>query len=233
MAKEAEVNETPRLGVKYGIIAPEKSGKTMLIGRMVDTLVVSTDNKAFKGKTPHFRVPKYEGFKKLIDTIGEKLDAYEAKYGKLPRNLVIDSVTHLANNMEKHCKDKYTGWAQFDVLGKDIMAFNAFLEDDILPLGINVIFTSHCQFDQNENRYVIASPGNFGKNGSWLSVTDEASFIEMKSGKRVIHHYTMKYPCRTHHYDTLPESEDCDTFDINAHIEMLESSNHEASEWAI
>ena len=221
-------------GIKFGIVAQENSGKTTLISKLADTLVVSTDNKAFKGKIAHFRYSHYQGIEHLINTIGDKIEAYEAKYGKLPRNLVIDSVTHLANNMEKYANEKAKN--NFDVyamLGKDIMAFNAFLEDEIIPAGMNVIFTSHCQFDPDSGGYKIAAPGNFGKNGSWLSVTDEAGFIEKKQNKRIFHFSTMKFPCRTLHTEDLPESVDLDDFDINKHIELLESSQSESEEWTI
>jgi hypothetical protein len=220
-------------GIKYGIVAMEKSGKTTLISKLEDALVVSTDNKAFKGKIPHFRYSHYEGLDHFINTVGAKLEAYEAKYGKLPGTLVIDSVTHLANNMEKYANDKFTGFTIFSNLGKDVMGLNAFLEDAIIPEGINVIFTSHCQWDVDSNSFKIAAPGNFGKNGSWLSVTDEASFIELKGNKRIIHHSTMKFPCRTLHATEIPESQDLEEFDINKHIAMLSNSLEEAEEWTI
>ena len=156
-------------GIKFGIIALENSGKTTLISKLEDALVISTDNKAFRGKVPHFRYSEYEGMEHLLGTIGEKLEAYEKKVGKLPRTFVIDSVTHLANNMEKYWNEKATGFNIWSNLGKDILEFNAFLEDRILPEGINVIFTSHCQYDPDTTKYKINAPGSFGKNGSWLN----------------------------------------------------------------
>jgi hypothetical protein len=68
-------------GIKLGIIAMEKSGKTTLISKLNDALVVSTDNKAFKGKIPHFRHSTYNGLDDLINTIGDKLEGYEARFG--------------------------------------------------------------------------------------------------------------------------------------------------------
>ena len=219
-------------GIKFGVVATENSGKTTLISKMTDALVVSTDNKAFRGKVPHFRVSEYAGIDELLNTIGMKLEAYEEKFGKLPNTLVIDSVTHLATNMEKYWNEKATGFNVWSGLGKDILEFNAFLEDRIIPAGINVIFTSHCQYDPDTQKYKINTPGNFGKNGGWLSVTDEAIFIEIKGSKRIVHHRTMKYPCRTLQ-DTTPDSLDMDEFDINAHIALLESGSVESEEWSL
>jgi len=219
-------------GIKLGIIATENSGKTTLISKLEDALVVSTDNKAFRGKVAHFRYSYYEGLEALIGTIGEKIEAYHEKFNKYPRTLVIDSVTHLQSNMEKWANDKFTGFNIWSNLGKDILGFNAFLEEEIIPAGINVVFTAHTQFDADTAKYKISSPGQFGKNGSWLSVIDEAIFLEVKGNKRVAHHKTVKFPCRTLQED-LPDSEDVDSFDINKHIDLLEASVTESEEWSL
>lgn len=219
-------------GIKLGIVALENSGKTTLISTITDALVVSTDNKAFTGKVPHFRYSTYEGLEHLLGTINSKIESYAEKFKKLPRTLVIDSVTHLANNMEKYWNEKATGFNVWSGLGKDIMAFNAYLEDIIIPEGINVVFTSHCQFDKDTAKYMIAAPGNFGKNGSWLSVTDNAIFLEVKGGKRLVHTNNSKYPCRTN-LANLPESYTIEEYSLNDHIEALEANNTESEEWTI
>lgn len=219
-------------GIKLGIIALENSGKTTIISTLTDALVVSTDNKAFTGKVPHFRYSTYEGLDHLLGTINEKIEAYGEKFGKLPRTLVIDSVTHLANNMEKYWNDKAAGFAIWAGLGKDILAFNAYLEDTIIPEGINVVFTSHCQFDKDTSKYLISAPGNFGKNGSWLSVTDNALFLEIKGTKRSVHHTNPKFPCRSNLGD-IPESQDISEYSLNEHIAALESNVSESEEWSI
>jgi len=219
-------------GIKLGIVALENSGKTTLISRLEDALVMSTDNKAFRGKVPHFRYSEYSGMSNLIDTIVEKLEAYENKVGKFPRTLVIDSVTHLANNMEKYWNEKATGFNIWSNLGKDIMDFNAYLEDRIIPEGINVVFTSHCQYEAETGKYRISAPGNFGKNGSWLSVTDEARFIEVKGNKRIVHFKTLKFPCRTLQ-ENVEDFYNMEDYDINADIAALERESDASAEWSI
>lgn len=219
-------------GIKLGIVALENSGKTTIISTIKDALVVSTDNKAFTGKVPHFRYSTYEGIDHLLGTINEKIEAYVSKFNKLPRTLVIDSVTHLANNMEKYWNEKATGFNVWSGLGKDILAFNAYLEDVIIPEGINVVFTSHCQFDKDTAKYTINAPGNFGKNGSWLSVTDNAIFLEVKGGKRMVHHTNTKFPCRSNLAD-IEESVEVSLYDINEHISALEANNEESEEWTL
>lgn len=206
--------------------------KTTVISKLQDALVVSTDNKAFVGKIPHFRYSTYEGIDSLLGTIEEKIESYISKFGKPPRTLVIDSVTHLAVNMEKYWNEKATGFNVWSGLGKDITALNAYLEDVIIPNGINVVFTSHCQFDKDTARYTISAAGQFGKNGSWLSVTDNASFLEVKAGKRTVHHTNPKFPCRSNLAD-IPESQSVEEYDINEHIAALEAASTESDEWTI
>ena len=217
-------------GVKFGIIATENSGKTVLVSKLKDALVMSTDNKAFKGKVAHFRYNNYEGIDSFIDTCTAKLEAYKEKYEDYPRTFVIDSVTHLQNNMEKYANDKFTGFTIWSTLGKEILAINDFLED-IIANGINVIITAHTQYDPDTQKYKINSPGAFGKNGSWLSVLDEAIFIEVKANKRIVHFKTMKFPCRS--LQDLPDSMDLNDFDINKHIEVLENVAEESQEWSL
>jgi len=217
-------------GIKFGIIATENSGKTVLVSKLKEALVMSTDNKAFKGKVAHFRYNNYEGIGDFIDTSTTKLEAYKEKYGDYPKTFVIDSVTHLQNNMEKYANDKFTGFNIWSTLGKDILAINDFLED-IIANGINVVITAHTQYDPDTQKYKINSPGAFGKNGSWLSVLDEAMFIEVKANKRIAHFKTMKFPCRSLH--DLPDSLDLNDFDINNHIELLESTAEESQEWSL
>lgn len=219
-------------GIKLGIIALENSGKTTTISSIKDALVVSTDNKAFTGKVPHFRYSTYEGLDELLGTISSKIEAYQEKFNKLPRTLVIDSVTHLAVNMEKYWNEKATGFNVWSGLGKDITAFNSYLEDVIIANGINVVFTSHCQFDKDTARYQISAAGQFGKNGSWLSVTDNAVFLEVKGGKRTVHHTNPKFPCRSNLSD-IPESQPIEDYDINAHISALESAVEESDSWTL
>ena len=217
-------------GIKFGVIATENSGKTTLISQIKDALVVSTDNKAFKGKVAHFRYNYYDGIEDFTNTITEKIEAFNEKFGHYPSTLVIDSVTHLQSNMEKWANDKFTGFNIWSNLGKDILAINDFLED-IVAEGMNVVITAHTQYDADTAKYKIQSPGQFGKNGSWLSVLDEAIFIEVKNSKRIVHYKTMKFPCRT--LQDLPDSIDLSDFDISDHIKLLESSIEEADEWSL
>lgn len=218
-------------GIKLAVIAKEAVGKTTVISGLEKALVVSTDNKAFSGKVAHFRVSEYNGLPLLIETIVKKVGAYQEKYKELPKTIVIDSVTHLANNMERWASDKFTGFAIYSNLGKDILAFNHFLETQILPAGMNVVLTSHCQLNTDTGRYEIAAPGAFGKNGSWLSVVDNSIFIEIKGTKRVVHTNSMKFPARSN--IDMPESIPMEEYNINDHIALIEAAKMESEQYSI
>jgi len=155
-------------GIKLAIVALENSGKTTLVSKIKDALIVSTDNKAFKGKVPHFRYSEYNGIEDFTNTVMSKLEAYNEKFGNYPKTLVIDSVTHLQANMEKWANEKFTGFNIWSNLGKEILLVNEFLES-LAEEGINIVFTAHVQFDPDTARYKIQSPGQFGKNGSTTS----------------------------------------------------------------
>jgi len=219
-------------GIKLLITGTENSGKTTLISNIKDSLVMSTDNKAFRGKVPHFRYTNYEGFEDLVTTISTKIEAYETKYKKLPKTFVIDSVTYLQTAIVKYNNDKYTGFNIWSAINKDILAFNAFIEEELIPAGINIVMTAHVIYDADSARWKIDSPGNFGKIGSFMSLVDEAIFTEVKGNKRILHFSTMKFPCRTLQ-PKLPDSINVNDFDISKHIELLESAVAQSEEWSI
>ena len=223
---------TTKEGIKLLITGQENSGKTTLVSSIKDGLVMSTDNKAFRGKVPHFRYTVYNCLEDLIDTVSSKLEAYETKFKHLPKTFVIDSVTHLQNAIIKYNNDKYTGFNVWSGINRDILAFNFFIEDELIPAGINIVLTAHTTYDTDNAKFKVESPGNFGKTGSWLSIVDEAIYLETKGNKRILHYSTMKFPCRTLQAE-LPESINVNDFNINDHIKLLESSIQESGEWSI
>lgn len=210
----------------------ENTGKTTLISQLKDALVVSTDNKVFRGKVPHFRYSTYNGIHDFIDTLNSKIEAYNAKYGEFPKTVVIDSITHLNNAMEEWASEKFTGFKIYENLGKEILAINRYFEDVLIANNVNVVITAHTQYDPDTGKYKIHSSGSFGKQGSWLSVVDNAIFIEAKSGKRIIHHSTMKFPCRTLLPD-MPEHQPIEEYDINAHLDALAHLSAESKDFEI
>ena len=218
-------------GAKLAITGTENVGKTHLISQLTDALVMSTDNKAFKGKIPHFRYNEYTGVEDFSQIINDKLEAYKKKMGNYPKTLVVDSITHLQTNMERWANNKFTGFQIWSNLGKEIIEINDFFEE-LIEGGLNVVLTVHVQYDADTAKYKTTSPGQFGKNGGWISVTDESIFIEVKGNKRILHFKTLKFPCRTLQ-PTVPTSIDMEQFNINEHIQLLEEAAGESEEWSI
>ena len=133
--------------------------------------------------------------------------------------------------MEKWANDKFSGFQIWNNLGKDILSINEYFEY-LIENGLNVILTVHVQYDVDTGVYKVAAPGQFGRNGAWLGVTDESIFLQIKGNKRLVHFKTLKYPCRTLQED-LPDSIEAKEFDINKHIELLEKNVSESKEWEI
>lgn len=73
---------------------------------------------------------------------------------------------------------------------------------------------------------------DFQKRGGFLSEVDQASFIEIRNGKRYIHHRSTKFPARTT-ISELPDNQLLDEYDIKAHIELLEHISNDVSEFEI
>ena len=67
---------------------------------------------------------------------------------------------------------------------------------------------------------------------SWLSVTDESRFLEVKAGKRILHYKTIKFPCRSL-VEEYPESVPVEQYDINEDIAKLSEINKESDEWVL
>ena len=73
---------------------------------------------------------------------------------------------------------------------------------------------------------------DFQKRGGFLSEVDQASFIEIRNGKRYIHHRSTKFPSRTT-LQELPDNQLLDEYDINAHIALLEAISDDVKEFEI
>ena len=64
--------------VKLVVAGYEASGKTTLISQINNALVMSSDNKAFTAKVPHFRYTEYTGLADITNTLETKMEAYKS-----------------------------------------------------------------------------------------------------------------------------------------------------------
>jgi len=220
------------MAIKLLISGFENTGKSTTASKIDNAMVVNFDRKEYGFAVPHMNITNYDGIDGLISTINEKLGVYQEKVGKLPETVVLDTVTQFYTAMQSYNANAFKGFDIHSANGKDTASLNAYVEDVLIANGVNVVIVAHTTFDSETARHIIPASGQFGKSGSWLSVVNEAVFIEKKSGKFIIHQRSMKFPCRT----TLPDLEDLidsDKYDINEHIAKLTASKVEAQEFIL
>lgn len=219
-------------GIKILLSAFECAGKSTITSKLIDPLVFNMDSKEYGFKVPHVNLKEYEGMDTIIQIISDKINAYKDKFGKLPKTVVLDTVTQLYSAMQKYNADKYKGFDIHSNNNRDTLSLNAFIEESLIPSGINVVIVAHTVYDEATSRYVIPATGAFAKAGSWLSITNEATFIEKKSNKLVVHTSGMKFPARS----TLPDlatAVPIEDYDLQEHIDQLSAVKFEAEEFLI
>ncbi len=217
-------------GIKLLVCAYESSGKSTTTSGIEEALVLNFDRKEYGFKVPHINMAHYEGMSALKDKVMETAGKYQEKYSKLPKTIVLDTVTQWQNALQKYNLDKFVGFDVHSNNNRDTLAFNDFIEDDLIANGINVVIVAHTNYDADTNRHTIPSTGAFAKAGSFLSIVNDAIFIEKKAGKLIVNHRSMKLPCRTT-LEGYPDSEKIEDYDINKHINMLMESKVEAEEF--
>jgi hypothetical protein len=207
-------------GVKFLITGLENSGKTTMTSELEDAMVVAIDSKPYPYNIPHYEVREFLGVTDLKSTLVEKIKAYKAKFGKLPRTVVLDTVTKLYELVYLWAEENFKGFDVHNAISKQTLLVNAMLDKLLIDKGINLVIVAHVQFDQNTSRFIVPATGKFKDSGSWLSVVDEASYVHVLGTERMVAHSDIKFPCRT----TLKgmKTQRVDDYNINGHISKLE-----------
>jgi hypothetical protein len=220
------------MAIKLLVSGFENTGKSTLVAGIQNAMVINFDRKEYAFKVPHINVTAYSGIDNLVDTINQKLGAYKEKMGKLPETIIFDTVTQFYSAMQAYNDNNFKGFDIHKNNNRDTLNLNAYIEDVLIANNINVVIVAHTTFDADTARHTIPATGQFGKAGSWMSVTNEAIFIEKKTGKYIIHQKSMKFPCRTTLTD-LEDSLESTQYDINKHIAKLTASKVEAEEFKL
>ena len=218
--------------VKLLLSAFESSGKSTLTSKLTDALVINMDHKEYSFKVPHANIKEYQGMDALLATVGEKITNYKDKFGAYPKTIVFDTVTQMYSSMQKYNADKFKGFDVHTNNNRDTLAFNEFIENSLIPSDINVVIVAHTAYDEATARHVIPATGSFAKAGSWLSVVNDAVFVEKKSNKLVVHTSGLKYPARSTLTD-LDTNIDIEQYDLQAHLDRLASTKIEAEDYAL
>jgi len=221
------------MAAKLLISAPSNSGKTTLLKDLTDALVVSIDGKKFPYPIPHVNVEGFDTITEFTELITSKVLAYHEKTGKYPKTIAIDSVSRVFETMANNCNVKYTGFNIYTELNKEVALFKDYLES-VVSAGTNLVIISHSIFDADTGRYKLVDQGSFSKSGGFLSVVDQAVALEVKSSNRVIHHRSAKMAARTTlSVEELPDKVDMADYNLQAHIDILETKHDEVAEFIL
>jgi hypothetical protein len=219
-------------GIKLLISAFESSGKSTITSKLDNVLVFNMDHKEYGFKVPHANLKDYQGMDALLDEVASKVEAYQDKFGELPATVVFDTVTQMYSSMQKFNADKYKGFDVHSNNNRDTLAFNEFIENSLIPSGINVVVIAHTTYDEATSRHIIPATGAFAKAGSWLSVVNDAVFIEKKTNKLLVHTSGLKYPARTTLED-LDTNVEIENYSLQDHINKLKAVKFEATEFEL
>lgn len=213
--------------IKLLVSAFENSGKSTLTSSIKDALVINFDKKEYSFSVPHVNIKEYTGMQALLTLINEKIKAYQDKFKKYPSVIVFDTITQLYTAIINYNNSKFKGFEIHNKNNADTLAFNDYIENILIPNGVSVVIVAHTTFDADTNRYTIPSQGQFAKAGSWLSVVNDAIFLEKNSNKIQVYLSGLNRPARSTLKD-LPEKIDIGEYDINDHILKLLENKIEA-----
>ena len=218
--------------IKLLVSAYEASGKSTLISKIKDALVINFDKKEYGFNVPHANFKAYEGIDSVISFVNQKLASYKEKFKEFPKVIVFDTVTQMYSAMSSYNSSKYTGFNIHSQNNKDTLDFNSYIENVLIPNGVSVVIVAHTIVDPDSGRHVIPAQGQFSKAGSWLSVVNDAIFIDKSNGKLTVHLKGLTYPTRST-LAQLPAKVSMEEYDINDHISQLLASKDEAEEFIL
>ena len=220
------------MSAKILISALSNSGKTTLLKDLKNVLVIAVDGKKYPFPQPHVNISGFDSVAELLDIISDKVEAYLAKYNVLPSIVAIDSVSRIFEIIANNCNKKHTGFTVYTELNKEIALFTNYIENTLIGNNISTVIISHAIWDADTARYVLVAQGSFQKAGGFLSVVDNAVFLEVKNGKRIVHHRTPKFAARTVLPD-IPDSQPIEDYNLQEHINALLKTKDEVAEWSI
>jgi hypothetical protein len=226
-------------GAKLLISGLENTGKTSLLKSLPpeETFVIAVDEKEFKLPLPHSNVFGFESMDEFIngaeyldeesgetvrvEGIYDKLDKFVALKGKLPRYLVIDTVSRVNmityDNLNATTKDNFKLYAMLD---NEIKQFRDMISK-VNQNGISLILLSHAMYDEKQGKFRLTGSGKFAKEGGYVAVTDDSLYIDRKGKKRTV--YLRGHDLSRTLHEELPDSVEADDFNLFEHMKVLEA----------
>jgi hypothetical protein len=207
------------------------SGKTSVLQTLEDVLVIARDGKQYPFPQAHVNVPDFTDIDQLINLVYEKVEAYEEKMGKQPKTIAIDSISKILLDIEGYVLEQVKSFP-YGKVNTEIKKFVDFIERDMCPT-FNVVLVSHALFNEDTNGYnLVNAGGSYGKKGGMLSEVDEAIFVEVKGKSRVVHYRNAKMAARTTIAE-LPDSISLDDFNLQTHLDLLQTRKNAAEKWSL
>ena len=220
------------MAIKLLIAAESNSGKTTLTKTLKDSLVISHDGKKFPFSIPHVMVDTFDTVENLIALINEKIVAYKERFKEYPKTIVFDSVSKIFDTILDNCNTKYTGFAIYTALDKEVHDLTDYIQNTLIASDMNVVLISHALYDADTAKYNLIGKGSFQKRGGFLAETDQAIFLETKNSKRIIHFRSTKFPARTLRDDD-PDSLPVDEFNLQDYITTLSNEQTAVDDFAL
>lgn len=222
------------MAIKILISGYENSGKSTLVSKIENALVINCDFKEYSLKVPHFNVIDYKGFDSFRDLIVNKIKGYKDKFGKLPEYIIFDTITQLYNRVIKYNNKTYSSFNIHSKNEEDTFSINDFIENVLINKGINTIVVAHTIIDEKTDRHTIPAQGAFKKSGSWLSVVSEAIFVKRTKDDHQVVIKSNNFPVRSLiERDGDEIAININDFDINAHLKEITNNKIEVKEFEI
>jgi len=208
------------------------TGKTSLLQTLTDVFIVAHDGKQYPFPQPHVNVSSFTSVAELLSVTNTKLAAYKEKFGKLPATIVFDSVSTVFETVADNCGRQYKGFEIWKNVNSEINEFTRYIEQTLIPHGLNVVIVSHAVWNVDTVTYELVAQGSFSKKGGFLSTVDNSIFIEVKNGKRIIHHRSPKYAARSTLAE-LPDSQPIEEYSLQKHVDMLVATKNNVASYQL
>ena len=185
-------------GIKFLICGSAASGKTTIAADIKNALVINLDEKPYTmPKTIVASLKEYNGINDFMDWCNSKIVAYKEKFKKLPEYIVFDTITRFYTSLVHYNSKTFSGYQSHQRILEDTYIFNKYL-NTLCNKGINIVCLAHTVTDRDSGRITIPAQGSFRDNDGWLSVFDEAIYLGVEKGKRIvaISDPLKEFPCR-------------------------------------
>ena len=250
------------MSIKLIISGIAGAGKTDLLGTLgEETFVISRDAKEFGLPIPHMLVDKYVDMTTLIhgsekhgiEGVFDKIEKYNAHFGKYPENVVIDSVSQLTMDViDTACQKPNVYGSQGSEITKELAVLTKFIHEDLELNGINVILLNHVTEEKEDGKFTgVLLPfgqGQFKAKGGFYATTNEAITLVKEGSGRAVYFRGSDKQARTSCKD-LPEKSWVEStneseksrklkegetyFTLKGHLEFLKSKQVDVKKWSL